>query len=614
MDDYQFTYKALSEDKNEIRLLRIHKQKPSSDQIECDIFHVSLDSTPSYNALSYAWGDPLDPKFQISLSGRAFMVRKNLWEALHQIRFESEELIIWIDAICINQSDLAERSEQVCKMKSIFEQAKQVMVWLGSSERGSDLAFALVNILYEKRHSYQQMIDLCQQQWTQDAILSLRYVFARPYWHRMWIIQELTVAQDIVFYCGSVSVRGDVLVEVQRRFQLKFGDALPIIWHLAPDEPSTRSITSFYGAVGLELFRKALTSSQDMSFMDCLQYHEGQTTSDPRDMIYGLASLVNSKVKYTIQVDYSKSVEQVYTDFAVAEISNTKRLDILTRGRPRSLIKYSVPSWVPDWSTKDLTWKIHVFDHSKLFAASASAQAVVEFSDDHQFLTMEVIQLGSVTDLGDISQLELNDFGNVKSTVNTVTSWLRLFEKRNPTSADFEAFARCITYDRFENRGVSHGGMSRFLQSLLGAYAMFYEQLYPNQNNLNPTLIGYWKAHFAQKEKEAAAPGSDREDLQASETETWITFVQDVALYSSNYRFFLATNGLIGMAPAASMTDDLICIPLGCSIPLILRRAEGDDPPCYFIVGGAYAAGCMYGEALGKLNRGEVVVQKLVVC
>jgi hypothetical protein len=132
-------------------------------------------------------------------------------------------------------------------------------------------------------------------------------------------------------------------------------------------------------------------------------------------MIYGLASLVNSKVKYTIQVDYSKSVEQVYTDFAVAEISNTKRLDILTGGRPRSLIKYSVPSWVPDWSTKDLIWKIHVFDHSKPFAASATAQAVVEFSDDHQFLTMEVIHLGSVTDLGNISQHELTDFGNVKS-------------------------------------------------------------------------------------------------------------------------------------------------------------------------------------------------------
>jgi len=111
VDDYQFTYKALSEDKNEIHLLRIHKKKPSSDRIECDIFHVSLDSTPSYNALSYAWGDPLDPMFQIALSGRAFMVRKNLWEALHQIQSESEELMIWIDAICINQSDLAERSE-----------------------------------------------------------------------------------------------------------------------------------------------------------------------------------------------------------------------------------------------------------------------------------------------------------------------------------------------------------------------------------------------------------------------------------------------------------------------------------------------------------------------
>ena len=156
--------------------------------------------------------------------------------------------------------------------------------------------------------------------------------------------------------------------------------------------------------------------------------------------------------------------------------------------------------------------------------------------------------------------------------------------------------------------------MSGFLQSLLGAYAMFYEQFFPDQNNLNPALIGYWKAHFAWQEKEAAAPGFDREDLQASETQIWIPVIQDVALYTSNYRFFLATNGLIGMAPAASMRNDLICIPLGCSIPLILRRAEGDGPPCYFIIGGAYAAGFMYGEALGKLNRGELVVQKLVVC
>jgi hypothetical protein len=128
VDNHQFSYKALSEDKNEIRLLRIHKKKPSSDQIQCDIFCVSLDGALPYNALSYTWGDPSDPAFQIALNERAFMVRKNLWEALNQLQSESQELTIWIDAICINQNDLAERSEQVCKMKSIFEQAKQVMV------------------------------------------------------------------------------------------------------------------------------------------------------------------------------------------------------------------------------------------------------------------------------------------------------------------------------------------------------------------------------------------------------------------------------------------------------------------------------------------------------
>jgi hypothetical protein len=305
----------------------------------------------------------------------------------------------------------------------------------------------------------------------------------------MWIVQELKVAQDKVFYCGSVSVNGGVLAEVQRLLLHEFGDAASIIWNLAPDRPEIRSVTAHDGAFELDRFRRALASPQDMSFMDCLRYHEGKTASEPRDMIYGLASLVNSKIKYTIQVDYAKPVEQVYINFAVAEISHTKRLDILTRGRPRSLIQYSVPSWVPDWSTNDRTWKLDVCGHPKLFTASPTAQAVVEFSDDHQFLGMEVVHLGSVTDLGKISQLELTDFGNVKSRVDTVALWLRLFEKRNPTSADFEAFARCISYDRFEDRGVFYGGMSRFLQSLLGAYAMFYEQLFPDQKNLNPALM-----------------------------------------------------------------------------------------------------------------------------
>lgn len=111
VNNYQFSYKALNEDKNEIRFLRIHKRKPSSDQIECDIFPVSLDGAPPYNALSYAWGDPSDPTFQIALNERAFTIRKNLWEALNRLQSESQELMIWIDAICINQSDLAERSE-----------------------------------------------------------------------------------------------------------------------------------------------------------------------------------------------------------------------------------------------------------------------------------------------------------------------------------------------------------------------------------------------------------------------------------------------------------------------------------------------------------------------
>ncbi|KAK4222544.1 heterokaryon incompatibility, partial [Podospora fimiseda] len=103
---------------------------------------VSLDDKPRFSALSYVWGDQTKRK-KTSINGQVFKVGKNLYDGLINIqrRISHDRLLpIWIDAICINQDDDTEKSEQVQIMGTIFSQCEFVVSWLGSGGKDSDIA------------------------------------------------------------------------------------------------------------------------------------------------------------------------------------------------------------------------------------------------------------------------------------------------------------------------------------------------------------------------------------------------------------------------------------------------------------------------------------------
>lgn len=105
-----FKYDALEHEIGLIRLLTLQPSLDFSADIECTISHDAIDQA-KYTALSYTWGSVEDKQF-ISLNGHRFSVTKNLFLALQDLR-GSEHLKIWIDAICINQEDVDERTNQV---------------------------------------------------------------------------------------------------------------------------------------------------------------------------------------------------------------------------------------------------------------------------------------------------------------------------------------------------------------------------------------------------------------------------------------------------------------------------------------------------------------------
>ncbi|KAF8846418.1 HET-domain-containing protein, partial [Acephala macrosclerotiorum] len=117
----------------QVRLLRLQPRlKDSLDIITCTLEVADLtDQDCRYEALSYEWGDATNTSFSITLQGKDFSVRENLWWALWYLRLENDVRTLWIDALCINQSPVPERNYQVSQMVMVYQQAECVIAWIG---------------------------------------------------------------------------------------------------------------------------------------------------------------------------------------------------------------------------------------------------------------------------------------------------------------------------------------------------------------------------------------------------------------------------------------------------------------------------------------------------
>jgi Heterokaryon incompatibility protein (HET) len=181
------------------------------DPIECHLEHQNrdLDGGVSYEALSYMWGPPEPPR-EIKLNDTLIEVRQNLLAALRRLRNENSVRYLWVDALCINQQDLQERSAQVLVMSRIYRRASQVLVWLGEAQGESDM---LIDLLTDSKGDFgpiwpsrgqpcRPRMELPAEKMVivRDAFLAL---CNRPYWRRVWIIQEILSTLSLELLCGA---------------------------------------------------------------------------------------------------------------------------------------------------------------------------------------------------------------------------------------------------------------------------------------------------------------------------------------------------------------------------------------------------------------------------
>ncbi|KAF2820972.1 heterokaryon incompatibility, partial [Ophiobolus disseminans] len=151
-----------------------------------------LMQSPSFTALSYAWGTS-KPSREIELDGCLMLVSQNLLDALVELQADesTSQKLFWIDAICINQRDIAEKSTQVQMMGDIYRRASEVIAWLGKEDSGAVLALESIASI----HECQSSLDNLLHRFDFDAVVkAVGKLIEREWWRRLWVIQELVLS------------------------------------------------------------------------------------------------------------------------------------------------------------------------------------------------------------------------------------------------------------------------------------------------------------------------------------------------------------------------------------------------------------------------------------
>jgi len=349
----------------------------SSQVIYCRIELATLQDCPRYEALSYQWGDS-ESKHAIVLRNEAgeewnHPVTDNLFAALQRLRRLKISRILWVDAICINQQDDAEKNIQVAMMREIYKKSFRTLIWLGEESDNSHNALPLVELINDVRKNVTAegiRPGTWTLEWEGHGLPSQNHtiwydlfkVLKRPWFGRAWIVQELAVSPRVSVLCGDITFEWDTLVQVMK-------------YLVDSDNFSVQ-----FGAIGLnallelDLQRERFQQKEDAEVFRVLLQNRRAHATDPRDKVFAFHGLFNrGSLGHSITMPkYEKECFDIYTDVAIEFIKHRRNLDIFSIPRvletsddkegkeidvPDDRAGYlkDLPTWIPNWSVNDLT-------------------------------------------------------------------------------------------------------------------------------------------------------------------------------------------------------------------------------------------------------------------
>jgi hypothetical protein len=300
-----------------------------------------------------------------------------------------------------------EKGHQVQLMRFIYEQAQIVHIWLGCEEQGSEGAMKFLLHIQENKPDddwiFQGLYDNSAKS-TLDGVTAL---FRRPYWKRVWIIQELVCAKNAVVHCGNLSIRWSTVLRLQRLLAKWAQESnCP-----TPANPRTQMRFEFSNAVifvnKIQMFRGQAEAwrakDKTTTLFGLLCGMDGYQATHPKDRIYALLGLVEDMnlQQGGFPIDYTLTDEQVYIDVAKYIIVTLESLNILTLLRPEQAQKtrFKLPSWCPDWTLDFQTNMLLSVASKNAYSAASDTNAKVSFRPDENVMVVTGIVIDTIKTL-----------------------------------------------------------------------------------------------------------------------------------------------------------------------------------------------------------------------
>ncbi|TVY48619.1 Heterokaryon incompatibility protein 6,OR allele [Lachnellula cervina] len=590
-------YTELDKSQNLIRLLHLSPASSQDDTIRCRFTVALLDDEPDYEALSYTWGDVNDTRsIEVEGSSRVVSITSNLHLALKYLRFEHEERTLWVDALCINQADLKERTHQVSRMKSIYGQASQVVVWLGEAWEGCDTAMEFLRTLAEDKSLHldpaqEPSISVHGLDTNSSQLCShIIHLFNLPWWKRTWTVQEFVLAQKLVFQCSRYLITREMMMMANVNFWSHRKDCcMRQIYLEAPDIIlASNIIESFRKLDNLDYITKRRKQGS-CNILDAITlFANRREATDPRDKLYGMLGLGTGDYADLVDVDYMLAADEVCEAVVIKSVERTGKLEFLSHlfgGQNPKL-----PSFIPDWTRSFATGGARDPNYShrlirfNLFNASLNTRA-----------NWKAISRGIACSPG-------ITFDVVTSTSSqTLPSTLDLdriadFLKEVRRLADIEGSSEELYGHTTDSRLLALwyslcGGVQGYMQD-----SIRYIQRLKGSTDLS--LYTKFMAYFT---------ASDQ--LRAELLDYELSHIYaNINLGTNGRRFFTTRKGYFGVGHEKCEVGDLVVVLAGGNYPYVIRPVPSTDEywaehnlcarTSYRMLGDLYVHGIMDGEVL----------------
>ncbi|KAF8856134.1 hypothetical protein BDZ45DRAFT_691989 [Acephala macrosclerotiorum] len=569
-----YKYKALRPEKNEIRLLELFPATRSS-KISARLFSHSLDNPSIYDALSYTWGDPGVTK-AIELDGDAgFHIFASLEKTLHDIRRHDDSIIIWIDAICIDQHNIAERNNQVRIMTLIYEKALMVRIWI---DVDVEIPAPLRNVL-ETTTNLGNGLDLGDDPEFWEPVLHL---FSQRYWSRVWIHQEVACAAQLSLHCRkkTVPVLGFLILGYQLAGTFTAGGAKSE-WM-----PLYEAAASFKGKWLLELWYMRMIQARHLEdrigqqfqshLLNLLDKTRHLGCQNPRDRMYGLMHLAEDYEYGAIEIDYGLSVAEVYCSVPKYFVDKYERygptgcLVFLCAITPESLQSiHDLPSWCPDWSTERQAMVVSDMRSSPSSPPfiPAAGQVLGDkpwFSPDGKVLHAQGFRLDTVSAM-------------------CLDSMADLVKDDAPISEIFSSCLAMMSTSGEQPELLLQADINHFCLPLLRSLIAGHE--FEGAEEAWTEFI-----ELAGNPATAEMPLTEIRSLISGDGHQLLT---NMSLVGEEGLLFRGDLGRVGLIPKEALFEDEVWILFDCPVPVVLRPAN----EFFTVVGVAYVDGFMRGES-----------------